>query len=436
MLYFEKFYIFCFVILTINAGKILSADDCGTKYGCFKIPNDCEDQDCDYLIKWKDNKDSTDFVMKTRALVSNFYYAIGFSYDRKMGDDCVVMCKYASTSSSTIEHYFNPHKEKTSEVLDSKNRSIGLSNLNITLSNDFLVCAFKRQKTAQDNPKYYDLNKMYYLLIAKGYLDPDNEPNDHKKNKYSSSYLIDFKTNYSTNASLVSFNLNKAHAIIMMTTWMILATSGILFSRYFKSFNQDLNCFGVQPWFFYHRLLMFSTVIFSLIGLAAIFYKNDWNWISTSLTTNFIHSVFGIASIGLALLQPIYAAFRPAIDHPKRPIFNWIHRSFGILSYLLAIISIALGLYIYMSGNQWVIVVGWVGWLIFLIILMEISNFKNRTNKEKTCLIKNQENDVEFVNKTSMLNGRLQLYIMIFHLAVTIILVSLIQFFLINQIDN
>ena len=106
---------------------------------------------------------------------SNFYLAIGFSYNRKMGEDCVVMCKYNQDGRSSVEHYYNPRKEKISEVLNPNNRSIGLSLSTIKMDDNFLTCSFTRLKSIKNVREYYDLNNLYYLLLVKGYLDPDSK---------------------------------------------------------------------------------------------------------------------------------------------------------------------------------------------------------------------------------------------------------------------
>ena len=35
--------------------------DCGLNKGCFLHPKDCVDENCLYIYKWVDNKDSTNF---------------------------------------------------------------------------------------------------------------------------------------------------------------------------------------------------------------------------------------------------------------------------------------------------------------------------------------------------------------------------------------
>ena len=48
-------------------------------------PDNCENSDCEYVVKYKDNNQNTDFVISTKInSFTNFWFAIGFSYDQVM----------------------------------------------------------------------------------------------------------------------------------------------------------------------------------------------------------------------------------------------------------------------------------------------------------------------------------------------------------------
>jgi hypothetical protein len=61
-----------------------TTDDCGKTWGCFRIPDNCADLNCDIIYKWKDAGDSTFFSLATKGPSQNPYSAIGFSDDQKM----------------------------------------------------------------------------------------------------------------------------------------------------------------------------------------------------------------------------------------------------------------------------------------------------------------------------------------------------------------
>ena len=76
ILFFSKITI-NFIIL------IKDASDCDTEYGCFKQPQNCQNTDCNYLIKWKRQGDMIDFLMYTQTQ-DNTWLAIGFNQAPKM----------------------------------------------------------------------------------------------------------------------------------------------------------------------------------------------------------------------------------------------------------------------------------------------------------------------------------------------------------------
>lgn len=55
------------------------------------------------------------------------------------------------------------------------------------------------------------------------------------------------------------------------------------------------------------------------------------------------HAVIGIIVMGLALLNPIMALFRPNPNAERRPIFNWMHYSVGSIARILSIANLFLG---------------------------------------------------------------------------------------------
>ncbi len=58
-------------------------------------------------------------------------------------------------------------------MLLTPNPQNGLTNINVKLDNEKLVCSFKRTKYIPDVDNYFDLNEKYYLLFAKGSLKQD-----------------------------------------------------------------------------------------------------------------------------------------------------------------------------------------------------------------------------------------------------------------------
>ena len=57
-------------------------------------------------------------------------------------------------------------------------------------------------------------------------------------------------------------------------------------------------------WFIIHRPMMMSVPIISVAAFIVILWEANWQWISISdSTTFFAHSIFGIVTIGLSIIQ-------------------------------------------------------------------------------------------------------------------------------------
>ena len=89
----------------------------------------------------------------------------------------------------------------------------------------------------------------------------------------------------------------------------------------------------------FFRLLMSSTVIFSLMGLLFVaIQKSGFDPIALGGA----HPVVGLVTLLLAVTNPIMALFRPHPGTPHRPIFNWAHWAVGNSAHLLAVVTIYL----------------------------------------------------------------------------------------------
>ncbi|CAF0806427.1 unnamed protein product [Brachionus calyciflorus] len=411
-------YFLSFILLIqIKSSYLIDTSDCEKTSGCFREPNKCENSNCQHLVKWKDFGDSTQFTLVTKTLPSDFYFAVGFSTDEYMGNDNVVIAFRKQSGYSTIGSFFN-YEGYSSEIFDKNDIRIGLSEISFVNEDNYFYCSFNRKKSMNvDN--YFNLDNKYYLLIAKGdadFDDPNAYPTYHEF-RLSSSELVDFSSTDNIEISTRPIKLAKAHGILMMFSWMFLSTLGILFARYYKYLNSNKTYFGVQLWFVFHRSLMVSVTMLSLLGLLLILIAKNWKWTSSILKINFTHSIIGILTISFSVFQPIYAVFRPGKDAPNRGFFNWAHRLFGILTYVLSIVSVFLGSILFFSNKNWMILIGWVAWLVLLIFLLEISEYKIRSNEAKVSNEKTEfsEND----KRTSLFNRNFKSFILVVHIVIS-----------------
>jgi hypothetical protein len=135
-----------------------------------------------WTLLYIDKGNSTYFELITELpSASDVWSAFAFSNDQKMGDDTVCMCKYVSSTQSSIEHYYNVGKQ--TELLVSNEPSIGISDPLVSYNNGLLNCSFIREKFMNTNERYFDIrNNSAFILTAYG-SDARGSLNQKKKNK-------------------------------------------------------------------------------------------------------------------------------------------------------------------------------------------------------------------------------------------------------------
>lgn len=145
----------------------------------------------------------------------------------------------------------------------------------------------------------------------------------HGTSRFSSSSPINFQANLnSTGSGAKNMDKAKAHGALMVFAWMLFASTGILFARFFK-FKSGLKVLIYSNllfiiryyrflggeilkkpiWFQVHRALMLSVPVISIVSFLVILADVQWKWISQTISLNFAHSIIGIITIGLSVIQ-------------------------------------------------------------------------------------------------------------------------------------
>ncbi|CAF1370285.1 unnamed protein product [Adineta ricciae] len=177
-----------------------------------------------------------------------------------------------------------------------------------------------------------------------------------------------------------------AHGTVMAITWMVFASTGILFARYGRllRIGSKRKVLGEFVWFQAHRLTLSVAAFSTLLGFFLVLAQATGSWVSLDDDGPYVvaHSILGIMIVGFALIQIWMALFRCHPISRFRFIFNWLHRSVGLLAFVLSIPTIFLiistltnyqsGLYIVMSI--------WTGWTVFIFGLFEILTYLNQRN--------------------------------------------------------
>ena len=181
----------------------------------------------------------------------------------------------------------------------------------------------------------------------------------------------------------------KAHGIIMIFTWILLIPTGILFARHFKPSWTGKKFCGKPYWFSFHRAIMTSGMILTIIAFILIFSYENGQWVSKDTQREYAHSIIGIIIVCFTIIQPLMALYRCKPDQKYRFIFNYIHRTVGLLALILSIIAIFLAMFfadLNFQNKEWGIMVAWACWipLIFLIFWFIDYYFKRNESENQT----------------------------------------------------
>jgi hypothetical protein len=89
----------------------------------------------------------------------------------------------------------------------------------------------------------------------------------------------------------------------MVIAWVFFASVGMIVARYYKDLLPTIRVRGVAFWFVLHVPLMFMVPVFSVIALILILVELNGQWVDPEDRVKFIHSVFGIVTIIMTIVQ-------------------------------------------------------------------------------------------------------------------------------------
>jgi hypothetical protein len=222
----------------------------------------------------------------------------------------------------------------------------------------------------------------------------------------------------------------KAHGIIMIFTWILFVSTGILIARYFKPSWPEHKIFGKPIWFAAHRTLMTSVAILTIIAFILILVFENGKWVSQTTQPDFAHSIVGIIVISFTVIQPIMALFRCKPDGEYRFIFNYVHAFVGLTAFILSIVAIFLAMFItqfnFQANNEWGIMVAWACWVLIIFIIFWFIEFyfqKNeykQENADSYDLGNQQSKDEQIQPINNVKKDRIKLTFLIIHILVAL----------------
>jgi len=336
----------------------LLQEGCGTTKGCYMSPPGCVGEDCDFIVTYRGRGDFTDFEVYTELDMEDMYVSIGFNDQPIMGGlgASVIDCIRFNGQNYLQFSYNYGYSNEPLDAFSNYNPEF-LETYSFSSEDGSFVCKFSRKSTIVDpnNSGWLILERFdltspnkFHLLAAKG---PASGPSSklYHSSKVVSEKKIDFNAIRVSQGSTSAMRpFVKAHGILMIVSWMLLAGFGLLNARYFKNEWADQSIFGLKFWFINHRTSMQIATVASLVGFVLIFvHVGGWSEVNPNASILLrAHPYIGVIVTFFVILNPIMAVFRPDVHAESRVIFNWAHRVVGTLSFVLAVLNIFLGLYL------------------------------------------------------------------------------------------
>ncbi|XP_060778700.1 putative ferric-chelate reductase 1 isoform X2 [Neoarius graeffei] len=343
-------------ISTSSTSSSISSTGCGSSKTCLSEPTDCDpstNSDC-YFMSATPLSSGSGFMLELSGRVAG-YIAIGFSDDRKMGNDDIYICGKDMNGVIQVQHAFS-RGTTTPTTITLGNVTV----INTSQSNGVISCSFTSRNIIRTTRSSTHSNN-YYIFLANG-ATSNGVIQIHTTRPLISSAKVDLN-NPQTLIHQSGFPpIVKAHGCLMVIAWMTLGSMGMLIARFLKRLAPGQRFCGRDLWFVAHVLLMLLSVAATIIAFILIFsYAQDWS--------GGAHPVLGCLVMILSLAQPIGAMFRCSPQDERRFIFNWVHAINALAIKGLAVAAIFTGLLL-VDSSDWLLKVmgGFVAWeaLIFL----------------------------------------------------------------------
>lgn len=298
---------------------------CGTTKTCFGFPSGCvATESCNAVTAVTVLGEKYHFEMKA-GHDSPAYVATALSMDDRMGDDSVMECVPENGVIRTYASWTTARPYSSGRMA-----STYLRLLDSSFVDGVIYCKVERDAVTQVQGHTFDLiNKKYHLLVASGKELRDNSVSYHDIGRGASAEAVSLNVvNVLGGASVLLLRL---HGAFMIVAWIGTASVGILLARYFKQTWVGSQMCGKDQWFAWHRICMVLTWLLTVAGFIVIFVEiRGWSQVQNP------HAILGVITTIITFIQPIGAAFRPAPNSKKRPLFNWVHWLGGNAAHLLA----------------------------------------------------------------------------------------------------
>lgn len=181
-----------------------------------------------------------------------------------------------------------------------------------------------------------------------------------------------------------------AHGTVMVLAWMVFAPTGIFIARYGRLLHiggrQKL--LGDTIWFQVHRLTLSLAALATLLGFFLILVEAQSTWVDLNSDGKLLytHSILGVLVVCFATTQVWMALFRCHPDSKFRFIYNWAHRTTGILAFILSIPTIFIIAYWLPSqhGGLVTILSLWTAWIVIVVVIFEALQYRGKALRKSS----------------------------------------------------
>ncbi|XP_054478623.1 putative ferric-chelate reductase 1 isoform X2 [Anoplopoma fimbria] len=349
-----------------------SSMGCGHSRSCLRDPVGCQpeaDPHCFFLSFITDQEgQSVTFELSGPA---EGYLSFALSLDKWMGNDDVYLCVNVGGRVAINAAYVNgrTHPESASKE--------DLWGQAWRLADGVIQCRFQRNILVPQVESRVNLNQSYFLFLAHG--------SSHQGliHRHDQQPLI------STNQKVITGHpeelcgsrsplLIKFHGVLMLAVWMWMVSTAIFIAHHYKYFWPDTTLLGQRLWFQLHRTMMVLAVVLTGVAFTLPFiYRRGW-----SKRAGF-HPYIGCTVMALSIIQLIMAFLRPALESPRRTIFNWMHFGTGTVCQILAVVCVFLGAaqQALLLSSPWsaAMLTGWLLWILLANLLLLMHSYRLRS---------------------------------------------------------
>jgi len=181
-----------------------------------------------------------------------------------------------------------------------------------------------------------------------------------------------------------NYDYAHGHGTVMVLAWMVFAPTGILIARYGRllHFGARRKLLGDTIWFQVHRIALALAALATLLGFFLILVQSQSTWVDANFYGQLLytHSILGVLIVSFAMTQVWMALFRCHTDSKFRFIYNWAHRTTGILAFVLSVPNIFIIAYwLPFHHNGLVTILSlWTAWVVIVVVAFEFLQHRSK----------------------------------------------------------